>query len=141
AYALKYDVPEDSEMRPILAALSEMQIVQTRRGLYWNTYPNFVHWKTGKVHPSVRQSATNTRRWTASKPNVQQVSKHPKAEGELPKVREVYIPHQPDAVIVSMDEAAQELRIIADYSRDENMLACFIGDNKKDMHALTGLGV
>lgn len=141
AYALKYDVPEGSEMRPILAALSEMQIVQTRRGLYWHTYPNFVHWKTGKVHPSLRQSATNTRRWTAAKPNVQQVSKHPKAEGETPKVREVYVSHHPDAVIVSMDEASQELRLIADYSRDENMLSCFIGDNKKDMHSLTGSGI
>jgi DNA polymerase I-like protein with 3'-5' exonuclease and polymerase domains len=141
AYALKYDVPEGSEVRPILAALSEMQIVQTRRGLYWNTYPNFVHWKTGKVHPSNRQSATNTRRWTCSKPNITQVSKHPKAEGETPKVREVYVPHRPDAVIVSMDEDAQELRIIADYSQDPNMVACFVGEHKKKMHALTGLGI
>jgi len=141
AYALKYDVPEGSEVRPILAALSEMQIVQTRRGLYWNTYPNFVHWKTGKVHPSNRQSATNTRRWTCAKPNITQVSKHPKAEGETPKVREVYVPHRPDAVIVSMDEDAQELRIIANYSQDPNMVACFVGEHKKKMHALTGLGI
>ena len=141
AYALKYDLPEDSEIRPILTALSDMQMVQTRRGLYWHTYPNFVHWKTGKVHPSLRQSATNTRRHTAGKPNVQQVSKHPKAEGETPKVREVYVPHHPDAVIVSMDEAAQELRIIADYSRDQNMVDCFVGDHKKDMHALTGSSI
>ena len=141
AYALKYDVPAGSEIRPVLAALSEMQIVQTRRGLYWNTYPNFVHWKTGKVHPSNRQSATNTRRWTCSKPNITQVSKHPKAEGETPKVREVYVPHHADAVIVSMDEAAQELRIIADYSWDQNMVDCFVGDNKKDMHVLTGSSI
>lgn len=141
AYALKYDVPEDSEIRPILSALQHMQTVQTRRGLYWDTYPNFVHWKSNKVHPNLRQSATNTRRHTASKPNVQQVSKHPKTEGETPKVREVYVPHHPDAVIVSMDEAAQELRLIADYSKDPNMVSCFIGDNKKDMHALTGASI
>ena len=40
-----------------------------------------------------------------------------------------------------MDFAAQELRVIADYSQDENMLACFVGDNKKDMHLLTALGI
>jgi DNA polymerase I-like protein with 3'-5' exonuclease and polymerase domains len=141
SYAMKYDVPEDSEIRPVIAALSEMQTVQTRRGLYWNTYPNFVHWKTGKVHPSLRQSATNTRRHTSARPNVQQVSKHPKAEGETPRVREVYVPHHADAVVVSMDEDAQELRIIADYSQDPNMVACFVGDSKKKMHALTGLGI
>ena len=141
AYALKYDIAPDSEIRPIIAALSAMQTVQTRRGLYWNTYAAFIHWRTGKVHPSNRQSATNTLRWTCSKPNITQVSKHPKAEGETPKVREVYIPHHPDAVIVSMDEDAQELRLIADYSKDPNMVSCFVGDHKKKMHAITGLGI
>ena len=141
AYALKYDIAPDSEIRPIIAALSAMQTVQTRRGLYWNTYAAFIHWRTGKVHPSNLQSATNTLRWTCSKPNITQVSKHPKAEGETPKVREVYIPHHPDAVIVSMDEDAQELRLIADYSKDPNMVSCFVGDHKKKMHAITGLGI
>ena len=51
------------------------------------------------------------------------------------------MPHHPEAVIVSMDEDAQELRIIADYSKDPNMVACFVGDHKKKMHALTGLGI
>jgi DNA polymerase I-like protein with 3'-5' exonuclease and polymerase domains len=40
-----------------------------------------------------------------------------------------------------MDFAAQEMRVIADYSRDENLLACYIGDVRKDMHTLTGLGI
>jgi DNA polymerase-1 len=51
------------------------------------------------------------------------------------------VPHHADAVIVSMDFESQELVIIADYSRDENMLACFIGDNKRKMHTLTALGI
>jgi len=40
-----------------------------------------------------------------------------------------------------MDFAAQELRVIADYSKDANMLACYVGDVLKDMHILTGLGI
>jgi DNA polymerase I-like protein with 3'-5' exonuclease and polymerase domains len=48
---------------------------------------------------------------------VQQISKHPKADGETPKVREVIVPHKKNAVVVSFDFAAQELRVIADYSK------------------------
>lgn len=141
AYAIKYDSPNMPEVAPIIHALQQMQVVLTRQGLYYKPYPTFVHWKTGRIHPSVRQSSTNTRRHTAAKVNVQQMSKHPKADGETPKVREVIVPHKKNAVVVSFDFKAQELRVIADYSKDQNMVSCFVGDNKKDMHALTALGI
>ena len=138
AYALQTATPEQTVA---LKAVVLMKMVMTRRGLYYNPYPYFVHWKTGRVHSSHNQCAANTRRASASKPNVTQVSKQEKVDGYLPKVREVYVPHRKGAVVVSMDFMAQELRVIADYSQDKGMLACFIGDNKKDMHALTGVGI
>lgn len=138
AYALIDATPEQAAA---LNAVVLMKMVITRRSLYYHPYPYFVHWKTGRVHSSHNQCATNTRRASTSKPNVQQVSKNEKVDGYMPKVREVYIPHKKNAVIVSMDFMAQELRVIADYSQDDGMLACFLGDHKKDMHALTGLGI
>jgi DNA polymerase I-like protein with 3'-5' exonuclease and polymerase domains/5'-3' exonuclease len=137
-YALKD--AEDRE-REVLNALRVMQMVSTRRSLYYDTYGNFVHWKTGRIHSSHNQCATNTRRASSSSPNIQQVAKNAKVEGYSPRIREVYVPHKKNAVIVSMDFMAQELRVIADYSKDKNMVACFVGDNLKDMHALTGLGI
>jgi DNA polymerase I-like protein with 3'-5' exonuclease and polymerase domains len=131
----------DEEQKAVLNALRLMQMVKTRKGLYYSPYPYFVHWKTGRIHSSHNQCGTNTRRASSSKPNMQQVSKNEKVEGYSPRVREVYIPHKKDAVIVSMDFKAQELRVIADYSGDENMLACYIGEHKKDMHAMTGMGI
>ena len=125
----------------VLNAMRIMQMVSTRRSLYYDTYGGFVHWKTGRVHSSHNQCATNTRRASSSAPNVQQVSKNQKVEGYSPRVREVYIPHKKGAVIVSMDFMAQELRVIADYSKDPNMVSCFVGDNLRDMHAMTGLGI
>jgi DNA polymerase I len=53
----------------------------------------------------------------------------------------VIVPHHAQAVIVSLDESSQELRLIADYSKDPAMVACYVGDNKQDMHSLTGLGI
>lgn len=125
----------------VLEALKLMAMVGTRRSLYYSKYPYFKHWKDGKIRSQHNQAATNTRRASESGPNKQQMPKHAKIEGQDARFREVLVPHHPGAVIVSLDFAAQELRVIADYSRDPNMLDCFIGENKKDMHALTGAGI
>lgn len=129
------------EVADVLNAMRIMQMVQTRNSLYYSTYPYFVHWKTGRVHSSHNQCATNTRRASSNAPNTQQVAKNAKVEGYSPRIREVYVPHKKNAVIVSMDFMAQELRVIADYSQDPNMVACFVGANLRDMHAMTGLGI
>jgi hypothetical protein len=138
AYALR-DGPE--EIRHVLEAIKLMQMVRTRDSLYYSKYPYFIHWKTGRIHPTHNQCGTNTRRASEAKPNKQQLPKHQKVEGQPAKFRETILPHKNNAVVVSMDFESQELRIIADYSQDENMLACFIGNNLKDMHALTGAGI
>lgn len=140
-YALKFDCQKRPELKPVIEAIQVMKMVQTRESLYYATYPNLLHWRTDRIHSSFNQCATNTRRYTSSGPNLQQLPKHPKATGEPARFREVFVPHKKSAVVVSMDFAAQELRVIADYSRDENMLACYIGDSPKDMHLLTGLGI
>lgn len=46
-----------------------------------------------------------------------------------------------NGVVISLDFSAQELRMIAERSQDPNMLSCYIGDNKKDMHSITGNGI
>lgn len=138
AYAIRDAAPEQVE---ILQSLRLMQMVKTRKGLYYDTYPYLMHWKDGKIHSSHNQCATNTRRASSSGPNLQQLPKHPKIEGQPSKFRETFTPHKPGAVVVSMDFKAQELRVIAEYSQDANMLACFVGDSLKDMHALTAAGI
>lgn len=138
-WAIKFDATP--EQKKVLEALKLMQMVQTRFSLYYNKYPGFLHWKTGKLHSSFNQCEANTRRSSESGPNKQQQPKHQKIEGQPARFRETIEPHRPDAVIVSLDESSQELRIIADYSQDPNMVACYVGDHKMDMHSLTGLGI
>ena len=137
-YALLAGSPEQVET---LRALKLVSMVRTRMGLYYSKYPYLIHWKDGKIHSSHNQCATNTRRASSSGPNMQQLPKHAKIEGEPSRFREVIVPHKPDAVIVSLDFDSQELRVIADYSKDKNMVACFVGDNKKGMHSLTGVNI
>ncbi len=129
------------EHKAVLEALKLMAMVGTRRSLYYDKYPNFPHWKDGKVRSQHNQASTNTRRASEQAPNKQQLPKASKIEGQLAKFREVVIPHRPGAVIVSMDFDSQEMVLIAEQSQDPNMLSCFEGDERRSPHTITGLGI
>jgi DNA polymerase I-like protein with 3'-5' exonuclease and polymerase domains len=135
-FALMYDKDQDEDLATILDCISTMKKVSTRRGLYYKPYPYLKHWKDGKLHSSMNQCATVTRRYSSSGPNLQQLPK----KGEGIKIREAIVPHHRDAVIVSLDFSGQELRLAAHMSQDRNMLACYIGDNLKDPHSITAAG-
>ncbi len=126
----------EPEVRQFLEELMALKKINTRCNLFYNKYRNIRHWKTNKVHASVNQCATVTRRYSSSGPNLQQLPK----KGEGVKFREIFVPHQRDAVICSMDFSGQELRNGADQSGDEAMKACYIGDNKRDIHATAAAG-
>jgi DNA polymerase I-like protein with 3'-5' exonuclease and polymerase domains len=140
-YALIYDQDKGSEIVEMLKTLQLLQNISTRRKLYYGPYRHMRHWSDGKIHSSIKQSAAVTRRFNASGPNVTQLPKHAKATGEPARFRECFLPHKPGAVVFPPDFSGQELRLIADYSQDPNMLACFIGKDKKNMHALTAAGI
>ena len=107
----------------------------TKESLFLKKYPRFVHWIDGRIHASLRQSNTTTRRHTCSDPNFLQLPKSTGAEfRNMLKADEGYS-------IVAADYSGQELRVAADDSRDANFLSCYIGENKSDPHSLTGLTI
>lgn len=136
ASAKFYDAETHPEEIKVLDALHEMRAVATARKMFYKPYRNLRHWKTGKIHGSDGQCMTVTRRFAPSKPNKAQWPK-----GEKGEFRENIEPHHKDAVVVALDFKAQELRVIADSSRDEAMTSCFVGENKRDMHHLTGVSI
>ena len=133
-FALAMDA--DGEVKEVLEAIKVVKTVTTRRAFYYKPYPLNVHWKDGRVHSSMNQCATVTRRYSSSGPNLQQLPK--KQEGI--KIRDMIQPHKPVAVIVSIDFRGQELRLMAGQSLDTNMMACYVGDNLKDPHSITASG-
>lgn len=142
ALAIEYALQDASEdLKPTLNALKLMGMVGTRRNLYYNKYPYFPHWKDGKVRSTHNQASTNTRRASASKPNLQQLPKHPKVDGYDAKFRSIIRPHKPNAVVVSIDFDSQEMRLIGEQSRDPTVLSMFIGENLTGPHSLTGLAI
>lgn len=128
------DVLKGSAEYNVLTALMEMKSISTKRGLYYEPYPNAIHWKTGKIHPEMVQSSTNTLRWAGRNPNLQQLDSDPTG------IRSVILPHHRNAVIGSLDESGQEVRQAADYCQDAAMLTCFLGreDQLRDVHSIVG---
>lgn len=131
-FALLLDRPDD----PVLKAFQVMKKCMTRQTLYYNNYRNLLHWRDHKIHGQAGQTRTVTRRFAPSDPNLAQLPK----KGEGVKFRGCFKPHKKDAVVVSIDFSGQELRQGAGQSGDANMLACFVGDNLKDMHSMTAAG-
>lgn len=114
----------------VMQALLDMKSCNTRKALYWSAYPKFIHWKTGRMHPEVNQSNTNTRRWTGSNPNIQQMESDP--EGVRSVIRLL------GCLTASLDQSSQEVRLMAELSQDPGLLSCYVGDNLKDTHSLVG---
>ena len=130
--ALHFDLTDESdERRTVLQALLKIKVYNTREGLYYKPYPTLPHWKDGKIRSSFNQCATVTRRFSSSMPNLQQLSK---GAGDF---RTIFVPHHKDALIVSLDFSAQELRLTAHASQDSAMLSCYIGEHPRDMHSIT----
>ncbi len=142
ALAIQYAEQDAApELLPVITALKLMGMVGTRRGLYYNTYPYFPHWKDGMVRSQHNQCSTNTRRASTSKPNLQQLPKTQKVEGYAAKFRSIIRPHKPGAVVVSIDFDSQEMRVIGEQSGDKVVLSMFVGDNLRGPHSLTGLAI
>jgi 5'-3' exonuclease len=133
--ALALDTDLTDQQRSILKALQAVKTVMTRRKLFYKQYKVLPHWKDGKIHPHLNQSRAVTRRYSASNPNVQQLPKR----GEGYEFRQIVLPFRKNAVVASLDFSGQELRLMAHMSGDENLTACYVGDNLKDVHSLTAV--
>jgi DNA polymerase I-like protein with 3'-5' exonuclease and polymerase domains/5'-3' exonuclease len=136
ASAKFYDSETHPEQVAMLDAIHNMRAVGTRRKMFYRPYRALPHWTDGRVHGADGQCRTVTRRFAPSKPNKAQWPK-----GDKGDFRACIKPHHHDAAIVALDFKAQELRVIADTSGDEAMTSCFVGDNLRDMHHLTGVSI
>jgi DNA polymerase I-like protein with 3'-5' exonuclease and polymerase domains len=130
---------EDAWKKDFLKQVLKAKKSDTRASNYWGVYPLWIQGnesiggQKGVVHPGFSSCGTVTRRPTGSSPNMMQVEK-----GET---RSCVVPRTRDAVILSADFSAQELKITADKSGDPTMLSAYLGDQKKDLHALCGTAV
>jgi len=89
----------------------------------------------GRIHPIFHQTGAATGRLSASHPNVQNI---PIRTEQGIRLREAFIPAE-GCVLLSADYSQVELRVMAHYSADENLLAAFA--RGEDIHRRTAAEV
>ena len=119
---------------PAAKALLEYRELQKKLGTYLETYPNFIHPKTGRIHANFLQCRVPTGRLACTNPNVQQIPH----EDEF---RSCFVAEQNNTLVIA-DYSQIELRILAEVSGDPAFVRAFReGDDLHRMTAATMFGV
>jgi DNA polymerase-1 len=92
--------------------------------------------ETGKIHTRFNQTITATGRLSSTEPNLQNI---PIRLEEGRRIRQVFVPSEPDWLILSADYSQIELRVLAHLSGDENLKEAFVRD--MDIHTKTAMDV
>jgi DNA polymerase-1 len=90
----------------------------------------------GRVRTNFKQTGTATGRLSSTEPNLQNIPIRTELGREL---RRYFLPENEDYVLLDADYSQIELRLLADISKDENMISAFLGG--EDIHTSTAAAV
>ncbi len=124
--------PKSDIVRDIL----DFRQLQKLKSTYVDALPQMVNPKTGRVHTSYNQAIAATGRLSSTNPNLQNIPIRTERGRE---VRKAFIPRDANHSIVSADYSQIELRIIAEMSKDANMMEAFA--QNLDIHTATAAKV
>jgi DNA polymerase-1 len=112
--------------------LLEYRQLTKLKSTYIDALPELVDQKTGRIHTSFNQTATETGRLSSSGPNLQNLP----VKTDLGKnIRRSVIAFSKQSYLLSCDYSQIELRILAHLSKDKNLISAF--QSGKDVHKTT----
>jgi DNA polymerase-1 len=120
----------------IVRDILDFRQLQKLKSTYVDALPQMVNPKTGRIHTSYNQAVAATGRLSSVNPNLQNIPIRTERGRE---VRKAFIPRDSGHTIVSADYSQIELRIIAEISKDPNMMQAFV--NNLDIHTATAANV
>ena len=127
ALAPKSDIVQD---------ILDFRQLQKLKSTYVDALPQLINPKTGRVHTSYNQAVASTGRLSSNNPNLQNI---PIRTARGREVRKAFIPRDENHILLSADYSQIELRIIAEISKDVNMMDAFV--NGLDIHTATAAKV
>jgi len=127
ALAAKSDIVQD---------ILDFRQMQKLKSTYVDALPLLVNPRTGRVHTSYNQAVAATGRLSSNNPNLQNI---PIKTDRGREVRKAFIPRDENHILLSADYSQIELRIIAEISKEQNMLDAFL--NGIDIHTATAAKV
>jgi DNA polymerase-1 len=116
---------------PVIEKILQYRELTKLQSTYIKPLPTLVNPDTGRVHAQFNQVGAVTGRFSSQYPNMQNI---PLGDIGGINMREAFVA-APGTVFVALDYSQQELRLLAELSKEENMQAAF--QSGQDIHART----
>lgn len=121
-----------ASLHPVPGLILTYRELAKLKGTYADALPNYINPKTNRIHTQFSQTNVATGRLSSSDPNLQNTPAGSSTYGGA--IRAAFKP-KPQHIFLSADYSQIELRVLAHYSQDENLINAFtIG---LDIHAQT----
>ncbi len=121
--------------RPIIQKILEWRSLTKLKSTYVDALPKYINPVTGRIHTHFNQGITATGRLSSTNPNLQNIPIRTRWGKEIRKAFVAEKGHK----LLSADYSQIELRLIASFSRDAEMLKAFAQD--EDIHRATAAKV
>lgn len=106
--------------------------LQKLKSTYVDTLPLLISKVDGRVHTCYNQAVAATGRLSSTNPNLQNI---PIRTDRGKEIRKAFVARDNDHLILSADYSQIELRIMAEFSKEKNMIEAF--QNGIDIHTTT----
>ena len=117
---------------PLPEYILEYRHLAKLKNTYIDSFPGYVHPKTGRVHTSLNQTIAATGRLSSANPNFQNIPIRTETGREI---RKAFTVQNPEHVMLSADYSQIELRIMADFSQEPALIEAF--NHGIDIHTRT----
>lgn len=122
-----------AENYEIASKILEYRHLMKLKSTYIEALPKLINIKDKRIHTTYNQFATNTGRLSSTNPNLQNIPIRTEIGA---KIRQAFVPRDKEtSLILSADYSQIELRLLAHFSNDENLIEAF--KNNQDVHSLT----
>ncbi len=121
-----------SEKHPIIGLILDYRSLTKLKSTYVDALPKLINPRDKRIHTSYNQAVAATGRLSSNNPNLQNI---PIRTDKGREIRKAFVPRNKDYILLAADYSQIELRIIAELSRDENLIDTFV--KKQDVHTAT----
>ena len=136
-YSTNVEVLEKLEPRhEIIGKILTFRQLGKLQSTYVEGLKKVIRPETSKIHTTYQQTLAATGRLSSIDPNLQNI---PIRLEEGRRLRQIFIPSEPEWKILAADYSQIELRVLAHISDDDNLKQAFIDD--QDVHTRTAMEV
>ncbi|MCQ2167587.1 MAG: DNA polymerase I [Bacteroidales bacterium] len=123
---------ELADRSPIIDAILDYRGTRKLLSTYIEPFPSYISERDGRVHTTFNQALTATGRLSSSNPNLQNI---PIRTEQGREIRKAFVAGSPGWVMMSADYSQIELRVMAHFCGDENLVNAF--NEGVDVHSAT----